>query len=191
MATTTDRTVLARGLSWLDDNVEIYLVLTFYIYIIAIVGIEVFRRFVLNESSIWGAEAARLMFIYLTWVGMSWGIKQRSHIRIDVLHDHLSERSVGVLYVVSDLCVLALSLLSVKLIVPVIQQSLQFGATTPALRMNRAYFLFAIPLGFGLATIRALQALRRDVADVRAGRPVFKGGDTTEEVPDRAEFEVD
>jgi TRAP-type C4-dicarboxylate transport system permease small subunit len=37
------------------------------------------------------------------------------------------------------------------------------------------WFLMAVPVGFGLMMFRLLQSLRRDVADIMAGRPVFEG----------------
>ncbi len=68
----------------IDKNGERYLLLVFYSLIVAVIGLEVVRRFVLSFSSIWGEEIARFAFIYLTWVGASAGVKNRSHIRIDV-----------------------------------------------------------------------------------------------------------
>ena len=169
---TTARNVLY----WLNNNLELYLILTFYIYIIAIIGLEVLRRFVLNEASLWGEEMARMMFIYLTWVGVSWGIHKRIHIRIDFIHQFLSERIIGFIYIFSDLCMLLFSYAAIELTVPVLIDSLRFGAITPALRVNRVYFLLAIPIGFSLAIMRILQSLHQNVRDVRAGRPVEKRG---------------
>jgi TRAP-type C4-dicarboxylate transport system permease small subunit len=175
----TDRpsdSMVRRGLRWLDQNVEIYLILIFYLYIILVVGIEVFRRFALDQASLWGEETARMAFIYLTWIGVSWGVHKRTHIRIDFIHDLISERLTGIFYIISDLSLLAFAYYAITLTLPVIQTSLEFGATTPALRVSRVYFLMAIPLGFVLVIIRSLQALYRDTTAVLEGRPVFKGG---------------
>jgi len=171
----SDSTV-RRGLRWLDQNVEIYLMLIFYLYIILVVGIEVFRRFALNQASLWGEETARMAFIYLTWIGVSWGVHKRTHIRIDFVHDLVSERLTGIFYIISDLSLLAFAYYAITLTLPVIRTSLEFGATTPALRVNRIYFLMAIPLGFVLVIIRSLQALYGDTTAVLEGQPVFKGG---------------
>ena len=69
----------------LDDNAERWLLLGFYAMIVATIVVEVVRRFVLSYSSIWGEEIARYAFIYLAWVGASAAVKERAHIRIDVL----------------------------------------------------------------------------------------------------------
>ena len=37
------------------------------------------------------------------------------------------------------------------------------------------WFLSAVPIGFSLLLFRLLQSLRRDISDIRNGRPVFEG----------------
>ncbi len=53
--------------------------------------------------------------------------------------------------------------------------SIRFGSVTHGLRVNLAIFLAAVPLGFTMMIFRLVQSLIRDVSDLRAGRPVFKG----------------
>ena len=43
------------------------------------------------------------------------------------------------------------------------------------MRVPMVWFLAAVPVGFGIMMFRLLQSLRRDVADLMAGRPVFEG----------------
>ena len=75
----------------LDDNAERWLLLVFYALIVATIVVEVVRRFALSYSSIWGEEIARYAFIYLAWVGASAAVKDRAHIRIDVIIHMLSQ----------------------------------------------------------------------------------------------------
>jgi TRAP-type C4-dicarboxylate transport system permease small subunit len=56
-----------------------------------------------------------------------------------------------------------------------IHQLVQFEGTTPVLRINKAWFEAAVPLAFALVVVRTLQAMRRDLADLRAGRAAFTG----------------
>lgn len=43
------------------------------------------------------------------------------------------------------------------------------------LRVNKLWAEAAVPIGFVLITIRCIQAISRDVADIRAGRPAYQG----------------
>src|SRR3546814_18251987 len=72
-------------LSWLDENAERWMLLFLYSFIVLVIAIEVLRRFVLMYSSVWGEEAARYAFIYLVWIGAAVAVRDRAHIRIDVI----------------------------------------------------------------------------------------------------------
>ena len=69
----------------IDENGERYLLLPLYALIVITIFMEVFRRFALSYSSIWAEEIARYAFIYVSWIGASAAIKERAHIRIDLI----------------------------------------------------------------------------------------------------------
>ncbi len=73
-----------------------------YSHIVAIVFVEVIRRFVFSYSSIWAEETARYAFIYLVWLGASAAIKDMSHIRIDIIFKFISDRSKAYLYIIGE-----------------------------------------------------------------------------------------
>ena len=43
------------------------------------------------------------------------------------------------------------------------------------LRVNKTWFEAAVPIGFALVVVRCLQAIWRDVNDIKNGREVFAG----------------
>lgn len=159
----------------IDKNGERYLLLVFYTLVVAVIGVEVIRRFVLSFSSVWGEEVARFAFIYLTWVGASAGVKNRSHIRIDVVYNWVPERRHVWLYVLADAATMIFAVVALYYsLIPIIT-SINFDNVTDGLRINRSFFLVAVPLGFTMTIVRVLQNLIRDVRDHRAGRPVYRG----------------
>jgi len=159
----------------LDDNAERWLLLGFYGMIVATIVVEVFRRFVLSYSSIWGEEIARYAFIYLAWVGASIAVKDRAHIRIDVILHYLSERGKALVYLFGDLCMLGLAIIALYTAIESLQISMKFGSVTHGLRISLAWFLAAVPLGFTLMSYRLCQSIWRDFGDLRRGRPVYEG----------------
>ncbi|MEM7224358.1 MAG: TRAP transporter small permease [Pseudomonadota bacterium] len=161
--------------SRLDDNAERWLLLGFYAMIVATIVVEVVRRFVLSYSSIWGEEIARYAFIYLAWVGASAAVKERAHIRIDVLLHYLSNRAKAAIYLLGDFCMLGMAVLAVYTAIESLEISLRFGSVTHGLRISLAWFLAAVPLGFSLMIYRLGQSIWRDLGDLRSGRPVYEG----------------
>ncbi|WP_282607107.1 TRAP transporter small permease [Pelagibius sp. Alg239-R121] len=159
----------------LDRNGERWLLLVFYSTIVVTIAMEVIRRFTLSYSSIWGEEIARYAFIYLAWVGASAAVRERAHIRIDVLLHYLPPRGKAVIYLFGDFATLILAVIAVYWSLETVQTSLKFGSVTHGLRISQAWFLAAVPLGFSMMLFRLVQSIRRDLIDLRHGRDVFDG----------------
>ncbi len=159
----------------LDQNAERWALLLFYTVLVITMAIEVIRREVFSYSSIWGEEIVRYSFIYLVWIGAASAIKERAHIRIDVLFHYVGPRSKALLYILGDLVMLAVSLLALYWSFETVAVSWHFGSVTDGLRISKVWFLMAVPLGFSLMIFRLLQSLLRDLRDLKAGRPVFEG----------------
>ena len=159
----------------LDRNGERVLLLILYAFIVLVIFIEVVRRFVLLYSSVWGEETARYAFIYLVWIGAAVAVKERAHIRIDVLLHYLPPRGVAVFYLLADILTAVLACFAIYWSMDPVLVSWKFGNVTDGLRIVRVWFLAAVPLGFSLVMIRLVQSIIRDLADLRAGRPPYTG----------------
>jgi TRAP-type C4-dicarboxylate transport system permease small subunit len=159
----------------LDDNAERYVMLVCYIFCCFVIVQEVIRRFVFNYSSAWAEETARYAFIYLGWIGAAYAVKERAHIKFDVLLNALPKRVHGYVYVFAEVCTIAFACVALYYSMHTIRQLLQFEGATPVLRVNKAWFEAAVPIGFALVILRSVQGIRRDVADLRAGREAYAG----------------
>lgn len=160
----------------IDENGEAWLLLWLYSFIVMVIFIEVVRRFVLLYSSVWGEETARYAFIYLVWIGASAAIRERAHIRIDVITHYLPPRGAALLYLFGDILTLALACLAIYWSLDPVIVSLKFHNVTDGLRIVRAWFLVAVPLGFTMMVIRLVQSIVQDVGDLRARRARATGG---------------
>ncbi|MFT6044329.1 MAG: TRAP-type C4-dicarboxylate transport system permease small subunit [Arenicella sp.] len=159
----------------IDENGERWLLLMFYILIVLVVGVEVFRRFVLSYSSVWGEEVARYAFIYLAWFGTSAAIKDRAHIRIDLIQKFLSRKGQLVMYIFGDLVTLFVSAFAFYFSFETLMTSMKFGSVTHGLGVNQAWFLAAVPLGFSMVLFRLAQSLKRDIGMWSTDEPVYFG----------------
>ena len=159
----------------LDANGERWLLLPLYALIVITIFVEVFRRFVLSYSSIWAEEIARYAFIYVSWIGASAAIKERAHIRIDVILPFVGERTRGILMIVGDLVTILLAVVAFWWSLETVLTSIKFGSVTHGLRISQAWFLAAVPFGFAMMFFRLVQSIIRDAGDVRAGRPIYRG----------------
>ena len=83
---------MRRLLQELDRNAERYLMFVCYAFVCAVIIQEVGRRYLLNYSSAWAEETARYAFIYLGWIGAAYAIRERAHIRFDIVLARLPTR---------------------------------------------------------------------------------------------------
>lgn len=162
-------------LKLLDRNAERWALLMFYTMLVATMAIEVIRRELFAYSSIWGEEVVRYAFIYLVWIGASSAVRERGHIRIDVIFNYVSPQIKALLYIFGDLVMLAIAVLAVYWSFETVSVSWKFGSVSHGLRVSMVWFLLAVPIGFSLMIFRLIQSLIRDVADFHAGRPVYEG----------------
>ncbi|MEM9524058.1 MAG: TRAP transporter small permease [Pseudomonadota bacterium] len=159
----------------IDRNGERWLLLVFYVMLVGTMFIEVVRREVFSYSSIWGEEIVRYSFIYLVWIGAAAAVKERGHIRIDVILNYVPRTVKSLLYVFGDLVMFAVALIALYWSWETVHVSWKFGSVTHGLRISQVFFLFAVPFGFALVILRLVQSFLRDLSDLRNGRPVYEG----------------
>ena len=165
----------------IDRDAERWLLLVFYVMLVITMAIEVLRREIFSFSSIWGEEIVRYSFIYLAWIGAAAAVKERAHIRIDVIMHYLSPRPKALLYIFGDLVMLGVAVIALYWSYEAVHVSAKFGSVTDGLRVSKVWFLMAVPIGFGLIVFRLIQSMIRDFHCLRTGKPVFEGATLFEE----------
>lgn len=151
------------------------MLLVFYVMLVITMAIEVLRREVFAYSSIWGEEIVRYSFIYLAWIGAAAAVKERAHIRIDVIMHYLGPRPRALLYIFGDLVMFFVAVIALYWSYEAVHISAKFGSVTDGLRISKVWFLMAVPLGFALIIWRLIQSLHRDFRSLRTGQPVYEG----------------
>lgn len=122
------------------------------IAILAVMGLGVFFRYVLNDSLTWSEELARYGLVYVTFLGCATAVRRRSHIRVNLLEEMLPPAWARGLRILQDLFTLAfLAYLTVKAyeILGVLGH-----ARSAAMQLPISYVYGAIVIGFGLASLR-------------------------------------
>jgi TRAP-type C4-dicarboxylate transport system permease small subunit len=162
-------------LSKLDRNLERWALLIFYSMLVITMAVEVLRREVFSYSSVWGEEIVRYSFIYLVWIGAAAAVRERAHIRIDVIFEFCSARVKALIYLFGDLVTLVVACFALYYSWESLMVTLKYGSVSHGLRLPMAWFLSAVPIGFTLLLYRLAQSIFRDLSDMRHGRPVFEG----------------
>lgn len=163
---------LVRAMRWLDQHVEYWLSFFFYSFLTLIIVIEVFRRYALNSSSIFGEEFARYAFIWLAYVATSRGVRNRTHLSIDMLRDRFGRSGKFVLYLFSDVCFLTLAVVVVYTSAQFVIGGIRFDQRFTGSDLPLWLATSAVPVGWSLVCLRVVQRSVALVRTYRSGAPL-------------------
>ena len=131
---------MRSSLGVLNRDLEKWALLAFYVILVVTMAVEVLRREVFSYSSVWGEEIVRYAFIYLAWIAAAAAVRERAHIRIDVLFHFLPKRVKSLLYIFGDLVMVFVAVLALYWSWETVQVSLKFGSVTDGLRLPKFWF---------------------------------------------------
>ena len=126
-----------------------------------LVLLQVFFRYVLNESLFWAEEAVRFSMVWSVLLGSALVARDRAHIRIDLVESLLPAPARRILLVLLDL-------LMIVFMVVLAVAGVQFAGrsmmqTSPSLNLPMWLVYCAVPVGAVLQGLFVLSVLRRPV----------------------------
>jgi len=145
-------------LKWLDNKIEEVLLVIFSTVMVSVIFFQVVMRMSGNSLS-WSEELGRYCFIWLVYVGISYGVKKRRHIKVDVMLLLLKDKGKVILSMIANLLFLVFAIIVMKHGTDIAMQLLSFGQKSPALQIPMGLVYMATPIGMGLTSIRLIQNL--------------------------------
>ncbi|KUK56767.1 MAG: Tripartite ATP-independent periplasmic transporter DctQ component [Synergistales bacterium 53_16] len=143
------------------NKIEENLLFASLIFTVTVIFIQVVMRYVFSNSLSWSEEAARYVFIWQTWIGASYAVRKKRHLRVEVIVD----RFQGVARKFIELVVLALWIVFGCFLIYKGYQLTKLiymrGQISAALGISMAIPYAAIPVGSFFMTSRlVLEAFR-------------------------------
>ncbi len=105
----------------------------------------------------WTEELARYIFIWVSYLAVSLAIKSRTNIRVDIVHNSLSERNQNVLWITIGVLTLGFTALLCYMGITHVNMQIKYPQTTPALGLSYYIPYLILPIGFGLMFLRCGQ----------------------------------
>lgn len=126
---------------------------------VAVIGMQVFNRYVLGSSLVWSEELGRFLFIWAVWVGCSLAMHSDRHLRVTALAEFSGPKVRFALDVFAQITTLIFCGFAVVWGVQMIQFLMRTGQEAPALEVPIYWVYLALPIGMALMAIRCLQNL--------------------------------
>lgn len=128
-----------------------------------IVVVQVFCRFVLNDSLSWSEEAARYLQVYITFVGAAVALQRGAHIGVDFLTGFFKGKAKWVSNLFIHLVVAVFCVIVILAGAQVVATQIKYGQTSPALHLEMWKVYLALPLGGALMLVEDLVKLVHEI----------------------------
>lgn len=166
-------------LHWLDRHIEEVLLVLFSTVMVAVIFLQVVMR-QFDSSLSWSEELARYCFIWLVYIGISYGVKKDRHIKVDVLLLLLKTKGKLILTIIANLLFIAFAIFVIRYGYDIASQLLAFGQKSPANQIPMGLIYLATPVGMGLTLIRLIQNLVKHIKalkhEMNQGKKIEKLG---------------
>lgn len=148
-----------KFLKILDEKLEMSLCVVLISAMSALLAVQVVMRYVVGQSLSWSEELARYIFIWLIYLGISYGAKTMKHIKIEAALYLFPAKARPWVVVVGDCIFLAFALFIVWSAYNLVGRQIRLGQTSPAIGIPM-WVVYAAPMvGFALTAVRQAQTI--------------------------------
>lgn len=153
----------------LIDNLEEYFVVATMALMTLLVFVQVIMRYVFSSSLSWSEELARFIFLWVSWVGASYAVKERTHFRVEMFANLFrnSQRKYFELLILSIW--FAFALIMAYLGTELVLFLMETGQTSAAMEVPMSWVYASVPTGCALMSLRLVMEILK----------VFSNADTT------------
>ena len=139
------------------DHIEEILLVVCLLVMVVVIFLQVVMRYGFNSSLSWSEELARVLFIWASWIGISFGQKKGEHIKITLVIDNLRGKARTIVLLLADLFTLAILAVLLFKGVEITQKIFNMASTTPALFIPKWILYASVPISCTLMSIRVLK----------------------------------
>ncbi len=144
------------------DHFEEFLLIYSLMVSVALVFLQVVMRRVFNNSLYWSEELARYLYVWQTWLGVSYAARNGTHLRITILKDRLPAGMQKILELFVTLVWLGFGIFVIYQGMGVVGTIAGFGQKSSALKIPMQFCYASIPVGMFLMCIRIVERTIKD-----------------------------
>ena len=144
------------------DSLEAFVLVLALAFSTLLIFVQVIFRYVLIDSITWSEELARYIFIWMIWLGTSVSMKQKEHIRMDMLMNAVHGKGKLVLDLVSGIIMLAFCIFLVKYGWDLVASMMSRGNKSVALRLPMWIVYSSLPFSQLIVALRLIGSIVSD-----------------------------
>ena len=146
-------------IKWLDKNFEEFLLTILLFLMTLIMGIQVFSRYILGHSLTWSEELTRYLFIWSSFLSISYCTRKCISIKIEQFLHKFSTKDQILLKIVNHLIEITLFLYLIPAAFLYVKAAVVSEQVSPALGIPMYLIQIAPLVGFSLVVLRIIQRI--------------------------------
>ncbi len=121
--------------------------------------VQVFNRYVLQNSLDWSEEIARYLFIWAVYVGCSYATQMNRHLEVTVVRNMFGGKFAKPVTIAAYLCTILFCVCATVWGIKFVMFLSNTGQKTPALEIQAYWVFLSVPVGMGLMAFRTMERL--------------------------------
>lgn len=158
---------MKKILTWFDEHIEEFLCVVLMSVMTIVIFVQVIMRYVFNNSLSWSEELARYIFIWMIYLGVSYGCKLQKHLKIDAALGLFPKSIRPIVRIIGDILFLIFAVYIVYTGFTYAAAQPTFNMHSTALKIPMEYIYSSTVVGYGLAIFRQVQAIIQHVKEFK------------------------
>lgn len=141
-------------LKWLNRYLEEYTLVILSIFTVVVIFTQVVMRYVFSNSLPWSEEIARYAFVWMVYIGVSYGVKKNKHLSVDVFSELLDYNGKIIIGIIANILFLIFALVITYFGMDIVARITRESA---AMRLPMGWVYAAPLIGMILTSVRLIQ----------------------------------
>ena len=143
------------------ERLEEWLLASLLAVMVSITFMQVIARYVFNYSFVWALEVTTVLFAWLIFIGMSYGVRVGSHIGVDALVKSLGPRAARIVGSIAALLCIVYAAIVTFGGYQYVRKMYDVGIEMQDVPIEQWIPRLVLPIGFALLALRFAQVLFR------------------------------
>lgn len=159
-------------IKWLDNNIERVILLILLVVMTVVTVLQVFMRYVMENSLTWSEELARFCFIWLVYIGISYGVKRAKHVRVEAIFSIVKRRGKFIINLIANVLFLYFAIYATYYGFTIMKTIQSTGQIAPSIGIPMSVMYLGMPIGMFLTTIRLVQQIIYETKIFKDGKEI-------------------
>ena len=158
---------MLKKIDYIVGKIEGALSVVLFLAMVVVVCWSVICRYVLKIPFLQSEELARYLMIFIVYIGTSIGVKNRSHIGVEVFVDMIPERWNKKVRVFTEILCMLMFVLLFVLSLQMMNHLITTKQMTTTTKIPTAVVFFCLPMGFFMGIIHYIYGIQTMIAEIK------------------------